>query len=75
MILTFADFDMTEECKAIKQPCLLINGQFDATLDFCLKPWFDGIPKVKWVKIPDASHMFHSEQPDKFIDVVWEFLK
>lgn len=75
MKLTLLEFDMTEECKNISQPCLLINGEFDATLDFCLQPWFDGIPKVKWITISNASHLFFLEQPERFTDIVWQFLK
>jgi L-proline amide hydrolase len=70
-----ADFDMTEECKLIKQPTLLLHGEYDTCLDLSLQPWFDGIPKVRWITIPNASHMSSVEQPEKFNDIVWQFLK
>jgi pimeloyl-ACP methyl ester carboxylesterase len=65
---------MTEECKAIKQPSLLLHGEYDTCLDFCLQPWFDGIPKVRWITIPNASHMSYIEQPERFMDIVSQFL-
>ena len=66
---------MTEECKAIKVPCLIINGEYDQCSDDCARPWFEGIPKAKWITIPDASHMCHLEKPERYAEYVWNFLK
>jgi pimeloyl-ACP methyl ester carboxylesterase len=65
---------MSEECKKIKQPVLLLNGEFDGTRDFSVQPYFNGIPKVKWCTISGASHSSQVEKPEKYAELVVEFL-
>ena len=73
LIPEIAAFDMTEECKEIKQPVLLLNGEFeDANL---VQPFFDGIPKVKWFVFSGSGHAAYADQPEKYRSVVWNFLK
>lgn len=69
------DFDMTESCKRITTPCLVISGEFDGTSHASMKPWVEGIPHAKWIIISDGSHMVHLEQPNKYIDIVGKFLE
>jgi len=69
-----ADFDMTEECKQIKVPCLLINGEYDTCQDSVNKPWFAGIDKVKWITLEGRAHCAHLEDPNKYLQIVTEFL-
>jgi L-proline amide hydrolase len=66
-------FDMTEECKAIKQPVLLLNGELEEA--YLVQPFFDGIPKVKWFVFSGSAHAASADQPEKYRTVVWNFLK
>ena len=59
----------------ITAPTLLINGQFDEIVDYATAPFFKDIPKVKWVTIPDASHMSMWEQRDKTMNIIADFIK
>lgn len=66
-------FDMTEECKAIKQPVLLLNGELEEA--YLMQPFFDGIPKVKWFVFSGSAHAASIDQPEKYRTVVWNFLE
>ncbi len=66
---------MSEECKQIKVPCLLINGEVDECHDTCVKPWFKGIAKSKWISLDGCAHMAHLEKPDKYSEIVEDFLR
>jgi L-proline amide hydrolase len=66
---------MSDECKKIKQPVLLLNGEFDGCRDFCVQPYFDGIPKVRWATIAGAAHSTQIEKPEKYAELVLAFLR
>lgn len=68
-----AAFDMTEERKGIKQPVLLLTGEFEEANH--VQPFFDGIPKVKWFVFSGSAHMASADQPEKYRKVIWNFLK
>jgi pimeloyl-ACP methyl ester carboxylesterase len=72
---TLKNYDITSKVHKISIPTLLINGQYDEATDACMKPYFDLVPKVKWVTIPDASHMPQWEQRERFMEIVSGFLK
>lgn len=64
---------MTAECRQIKQPVLLLNGEFEEPQ--LTQPFFDGIPKVKWFVFSGSAHAASTDQPEKYRTVVWNFLK
>jgi pimeloyl-ACP methyl ester carboxylesterase len=72
---TLKNYDITSKVHKISIPTLLINGQYDEATDACMKPYFDLVPKVKWVTIPDASHMPQWEQRERFMEIASGFLK
>jgi pimeloyl-ACP methyl ester carboxylesterase len=53
---------------------LLLNGYYDQVQDESVLPWFEEIPKVKWVQLPNSSHMGHWEERERFMQVVNSFL-
>lgn len=56
-------------------PTLLLNGEHDEAQNVCVAPFFKNIPKVKWITMDGASHMSHVEQPEKYMQIVADFLK
>lgn len=58
----------------ISVPTLLLNGRYDEVTDVCMKPWFQRIPRVRWVTFEEASHMSHWEARERYVEVVGEFL-
>ncbi|KAI3342536.1 Alpha/Beta hydrolase protein [Ustulina deusta] len=71
---SFRDWEGWREAHKIEAETLLLNGRYDEATDQCIKPWFDHIPKVKWVTLENSSHMAHFEERDRFIQLVGEFL-
>lgn len=39
-----------------------------------MQPFFDRIPKVKWITLDNAAHMAHIDQREKYMKVVKGFL-
>jgi len=46
----------------------------DIAQDFVVKPFFDEIPKVKWVTLEASSHTPFLEEPARYMQIVGEFL-
>jgi len=46
----------------------------DIAQDFVVKPFFDNIPKVKWVTLEASSHTPFYEEPGRYMKLVGEFL-
>ncbi|KIW93026.1 uncharacterized protein Z519_06875 [Cladophialophora bantiana CBS 173.52] len=67
-------WSVVEDVHKITVPTLLLNGEWDEARDSCVYPFFQ-IPKVKWYTIPGASHCSNLEVPEKYMEVVVEFLK
>ncbi|TDL20990.1 proline iminopeptidase protein [Rickenella mellea] len=59
----------------IAVPTLLLNGRYDEASDACVMPFFERIPKVRWYRFAESSHMPHWEERDLFMKIVGEFLR
>ena len=53
---------------------LLINGRYDEVQDVSVEPFFHEIPKVRWVVLEKSSHMGHLEEPERYVQVIAQFL-
>ena len=58
----------------IDVPVLLTNGRLDSVQDVSIKPWFDHISNVKWVRFEQSSHMPHWEERERYMKIVGDFL-
>ncbi|KAK8059936.1 proline-specific peptidase [Apiospora saccharicola] len=61
----------------ITAPTLVINGEYDTSHDIAQAPFFDRIPRVRWVQISGGGHFCHVEdggRRDRVLKVVGEFL-
>jgi pimeloyl-ACP methyl ester carboxylesterase len=59
----------------INAKTLLIRGSEEYVQEAAMQPFFDRIPKVKWVTFQDAAHFSHIEQKEKFYSQVKYFLE
>jgi len=71
---TLRNWSMVEDAHKINVPTLLLNGRYDQAQDSAVKPYFERIPRVKWVQFNESSHTAHFEEHERFIEVVGEFL-
>ncbi|KAJ7509006.1 Alpha/Beta hydrolase protein [Mycena galericulata] len=68
------DWSMVNDAHKIDVPTLLLNGRYDEPTDLVVAPFFRAIPRVKWVKFAESSHMIHFEERDRYMKVVGNFL-
>lgn len=68
------DWTVVEDAHKIKVPTLIINGHYDEAQDSVIQPFLRSIKKIKWVKFAESSHVAHLEEPERFLQVVGDFL-
>jgi pimeloyl-ACP methyl ester carboxylesterase len=71
---SLSDWTVIPRLHHIKVPVFMYNGQFDAASDSAVRPFFEGIEKIRWVTVENASHMTHLEHREKMIKLVGDFL-
>ncbi|KAK7029361.1 hypothetical protein VNI00_014615 [Paramarasmius palmivorus] len=70
-----AKWSILNDAEKICVPTLLINGRLDEAQDDTMRPFFEKIGKVKWVKFAESSHMAHHEERERFMLEVGLFLE
>lgn len=61
----------------INVPTLVYNGEYDTSHDVSQIPFFENIPRVRWITLAGAGHMPHVENDDrreKVLKLVGDFL-
>ncbi|KAL1853967.1 hypothetical protein Daus18300_011634 [Diaporthe australafricana] len=61
----------------ITAPTLVYNGEFDTSRDISQEPFFELIPRVRWIVFPNGSHMCHLDGGglrERVLKVVGDFL-
>ncbi|KAI0886417.1 proline-specific peptidase [Annulohypoxylon maeteangense] len=61
----------------ITAPTLVYNGEYDTSRDISQEPFFDHIPRVRWITFQGGSHMCHLDAGglgERVLKVVGEFL-
>lgn len=56
---------------------LVYNGEFDTSRDISQEPYFDLIPRVRWITFSNGSHMCHLDDGglrERVFKVAGEFL-
>ncbi|MFB9377091.1 proline iminopeptidase-family hydrolase [Kineococcus gynurae] len=59
---------------AVTATTLVLNGRHDEATDACVAPFVERIPGARWVRFEESSHMPHVEEPERYLDVLDEFL-
>jgi pimeloyl-ACP methyl ester carboxylesterase len=68
------DWSAVESAKKITVPSLVINGTDEGATDEAVKPFVEGIKGSKWIKFKKSSHMPMYEEPERYFEVISEFL-
>ncbi|KAH8805484.1 Alpha/Beta hydrolase protein [Xylogone sp. PMI_703] len=74
MVGPLKDYSIVGQLHKIQIPTLVINGEYDESADSVNIPFFNEIPKVRWVTIPNASHTSWLEDPDRYFALLANFL-
>ncbi|KAK1232895.1 hypothetical protein PQX77_003963 [Marasmius sp. AFHP31] len=67
-------WSIIDQIDRIIVPTLLTNGRFDEAQDSTMLPFFQKIPRVKWVTLEKSGHMPHQEEEARYIEVLYQFL-
>ncbi|MFF5563637.1 proline iminopeptidase-family hydrolase [Streptomyces sp. NPDC012623] len=75
VIGTLKDWGVIDGLPSIEAPTLLLGGRHDEATPVTMQPYFDHIPRVRWEIFENSSHLPHLEEPERFDEVMVEFLK
>ncbi|KAF5318368.1 hypothetical protein D9758_018954 [Tetrapyrgos nigripes] len=75
IIGTMKGWSAVEIAHQITAPTLLLSAPLDEVQDAAVRPWFSTIPKVKWVELQQSTHLAQFEEPERYAEVVSQFLK
>ncbi|MET8179276.1 proline iminopeptidase-family hydrolase [Streptomyces sp. NPDC005336] len=75
VIGTLKDWSIEDGLDAIRTPTLLISGRHDEATPVCMRPFADRIPGARWEIFENSSHLPHLEEPERFTEVLIDFLK
>ncbi|GAA3166230.1 proline iminopeptidase-family hydrolase [Planomonospora alba] len=74
VIGTLKDWGVEDRLADIDVPTLIISGRHDEATPATVQPFQDGIAGARWVVFEDSSHTPHLEEPERFTEVMTEFL-
>jgi L-proline amide hydrolase len=71
---TLRTWNIIDRLGEITIPTLVISGRYDEATPLIAATIHESIPGSQWVLFEESSHMPHEEEPERFHQVVGEFL-
>jgi len=71
---TLKDWDVTNRLGEIRQPTLITSGRHDECTPTLVEPLHRGIAGSDWVIFEESAHMSYLEEPERYLQVVGDFL-
>jgi proline-specific peptidase len=71
---TLKEWDIIPRLGEIQAPTLVTSGRFDEATPLIASTVHEGIPGSRWVLFEESSHMPHAEEPERYMQVLDEFL-
>ena len=71
---TFKDWDITGRLGEIDVPTLVTSGRHDECTPMQAEIVHRGIPGSEWVVFEESSHMQFAEEPERYLEVLDDFL-
>jgi pimeloyl-ACP methyl ester carboxylesterase len=68
------DWSAVDIVGKIEAETLVINGVEEGPSDEAVRPFVEGIRNVEWIKLKGTTHMPMYEDPERYFEVVVEFL-
>jgi proline-specific peptidase len=72
---TLKDWDITPRLGGITVPTLVISGAYDEATPLIARTVHEAIPGSEWVVFDESSHMPHVEEPERFEQVVGDWMR
>ncbi|KAH9478580.1 L-amino acid amidase [Psilocybe cubensis] len=74
VIGSLKDWSIVDVIHKIAVPTLLISAPLDEIQEISVLPFFEKIPKIKWVELQNSTHLGMYEEPERYFEVVLSFL-
>ena len=71
---TLKTWDIIPRLGEIRVPTLVTSGRYDEATPLIAGTVHNGIPGSRWVGFEESSHMPHAEEPERYMQVLDEFL-
>ncbi|KAG6810537.1 hypothetical protein H0H92_011424 [Tricholoma furcatifolium] len=71
---TLKTWSIVDALHTIETPTLMINSVYDEAQDVCMLPFFNNIPRVRWVQFANSAHVPFFEERERYMQVVGDFL-
>lgn len=68
------NWDITDRLGEIHIPTLIVSGRYDEATPEIAEEVHKGIPGSEWILFEHSSHMPHAEEPERYRQVLGEFL-
>jgi len=68
------DFDLCDRLGEITIPTLMTSGRYDECTPMQAEIVKNGIPGAEWIIFEESSHLAHAEEPERYLQVLDEFL-
>jgi len=75
VIGTLKDWDITNHLHEIGVPTLLLSGRYDEATPLIVETLHQRIPGSEWVLFEHSSHMPHTEETERYLQVLEAFLQ
>ncbi|MCX5200082.1 proline iminopeptidase-family hydrolase [Streptomyces sp. NBC_00237] len=75
VIGSLKDWSIVDGLHRVDTPTLLISGRHDEATPAVVQPYQDHIPGARWEIFEESSHLPHLEEPERFRQVMNDFLK
>jgi pimeloyl-ACP methyl ester carboxylesterase len=72
---TLKGWDVTARLGEIRMPTLITSGRHDECTPALVEPLHRGIAGSEWVIFEESAHMAYLEEPQRYLQVVGEFLE
>ncbi|WP_348774020.1 proline iminopeptidase-family hydrolase [Micromonospora sp. WMMD714] len=71
---TLRDYSLVDRLPQIDTPTLVITGEHDEVTPAAARPFADLVPGAHWEIVEGASHLPHLETPERFTELLTQFL-
>jgi len=72
---TLKDWDVVDRLGEIRLPTLITSGRHDECTPRLVEPLHAGIAGSEWVIFDESAHMPYLEEPERYLQLVGEFLE
>src|SRR6266852_3446464 len=72
---SLGDWNWTKDLARVKAPVLIIHGEEDAIPMAMVAEWATALPNARLLRVPNAAHFPHAEQPAIVFDAIEKFLR